>query len=77
MKVFLEQIKFYTQSIKTAWQEELGIQIDDVVWEESLSRIQSCSVNVRHHLIHYSKTNLHGIYPTISPLCDQCLLSAP
>lgn len=58
----------------------MGLEIDDIVWGEGLSRIRSCSVNVRHQLIqfkvlhrlHYSKTKLHRIYPSISPLCDRC-----
>ena len=73
-------MNYATHSLKKAWEEELGLQIDDMVWQEGLSRIQYCSINTRHHLIqfkvmhrlHYSKTKLHRIYPTVSPLCDRC-----
>ena len=80
VRVFSEQVNYATHSLKKAWEEELGLQIDDMVWQEGLSRIQYCSINARHHLIqfkvmhrlHYSKTKLHRIYPTVSPLCDRC-----
>ena len=63
VKVLSEQVNYATHSLKKAWEEELGLQIDDIVWEEGLSRIQYCSINARHHLIqfkvmhrlHYSK----------------------
>lgn len=80
VKIFSEQVDCVTQSLKNAWEEELNIQIDDIVWGEGLNRIQYCSINARHHLIqfkvlhrlHYSKTKLHKIYPTVSPLCQRC-----
>ena len=58
----------------------MRIQIYDTVLGESLSRIRSCSVNVRHqsiqfkvmHRLYYSKSKLHRIYPATSPLCDRC-----
>lgn len=80
VKTFSEQVNSATLHLKSAWEEDLGIQIDDDVWEESLSRIRSCSINVRHQLIqfkvihrlHYSKSKLHRFFPTISSLCDRC-----
>ena len=78
--VFSEELSYSTHSLKNAWEEELGIQIEAEVWEESLSRVRSCSINSRHQLIqfkvmhrlHYSKSKLHRIFPTVSPTCDRC-----
>lgn len=80
VKIFLEEFNVDTQFIKASWEAELGLQIDDITWDGGLSRIQACSVNARHQLIqfkvihrlHYSKTKLHRIFPSISPLCDRC-----
>ena len=66
--------------LRDAWAEELGIPISDELWEEGLSSIQSCSINSRFRLIqfkvlhrlHYSKTKLSKIYPSVSPMCDRC-----
>ena len=35
-KYFLNKLTF----LKAAWEEELGLQIDDIVWEEGLSKSQ-------------------------------------
>lgn len=64
--IFTEQMNFATNSLRVAWEEDLGLQIGDEVWDEGLGRILSCSINVRHQLIqlkvlhrlHYSKTKL-------------------
>lgn len=53
--------------------------VSDEIWEEGLSRKKSCSVNSRYkliqfkvmHRIHYSKTRLNKIFPSISPQCDR------
>lgn len=69
-----------TQHLKDAWEEDLGIAIDDKSWETSLNAIHSCSINSRHQLIqfkvihrlHYSCTKLHSFYPSVSPICPKC-----
>lgn len=77
---FSNQLSCNTIYLKNAWEEELGLQIENKVWEKSLSKIHSCSINARHkliqfkvlHRLHYSKTKLHKIFPSTSPLCDRC-----
>lgn len=69
-----------TTHLKEAWSTELNFEVSDDTWNEGLTRIQTCSINVRYkliqfkviHRLHYSKTKLHRIYPAISPLCDRC-----
>lgn len=80
VNTFSKQVNCATHSLKNTWEAELGMQIVDELWERGVSRIHSCSVNVRHQLIqfkvlhrlHHSKIKLHRIFPTISPLCDHC-----
>lgn len=72
--------KVNTEKIKLDWEEEMGFNIHENKWEECLRNIHTCSVNARHNLIqfkvihrlHYSKSKLHKIYPTVSPLCNKC-----
>lgn len=67
-------------SIKEAWEKELGTLMPLNVWEESLEYIHECSINAQHcsiqfkilHRLHYSKAELHGIFPDVSPLCEKC-----
>lgn len=67
--------------IKIKWEEEMGIEISDTLWEGGLEHIHQCSNNARHcliqfkilHRLHYSKERLHKIYPEVSPTCDRCL----
>lgn len=80
VNIFSERTVYATHFLKNSWEEELGMQIGDDVWREGLARIRSCSISTRHQLIqfkvmhrlHYSKTKLHRIFPTISSLCDRC-----
>ena len=66
--------------IKEAWIEDTGIEISDELWEKGLGRIKACSVNARLQLIqfkvihrlHFSKTKLNRIFPSVSPTCDKC-----
>ncbi len=65
-----------TKHLKAVWSTELN----DEIWEEALLRIKSCSVNSRYkliqfkviHRLHYSKTRLNKIFPSISSQCDRC-----
>lgn len=69
-----------TVKIKPAWECELGVEIREDLWDEVLTGIKLCSVNARLQLIqckvihrlHYSKTKLHRIFPSLSPLCNRC-----
>lgn len=69
-----------TSAIKAAWEEELGLEISDGFWKNSLEEIHLCSTHARHcliqfkvvHRLHYSKTKLHKIFPNLSPICDKC-----
>lgn len=69
-----------THHLQQAWSEELELEVSDDVWNEALTRIHTCSINVRYkliqfkvvHRLHYSKLKLHRIYPSVSPLCDRC-----
>ncbi len=78
-KLLVEKMDNNTQKIKHDWEEEMGFNIHENIWE-CLRNVHTCSVNARHNLIqfkvvhrlHYSKLKLHKIYPTISPLCNKC-----
>ncbi len=69
-----------TSTIKREWEKELGTQIRNDIWDESLVYIHTCSINASHcliqfkttHRLHYSKEKLHRIFPEVSPLCDKC-----
>ena len=69
-----------TAVVKLAWENELGTELSDELWEDSLEEVNTCSINSRHcliqfrviHRLHYSKSKLHKIYPDVSPNCDIC-----
>ena len=69
-----------TSHLKEAWAKELGVPLSEELWNEGLSGIQKCSINSRFRLIqfkvihrlHYSKTKLHKIFDSVSPMCDRC-----
>lgn len=69
-----------THHLKEAWEKELGINISEELWEDSLANIQNCSINSRYRLIqfkvvhrsHYSKTKLSKIFESVLPTCDRC-----
>lgn len=66
--------------LKEAWEKELGINILEELWEDSLANIHNCSINSKNRLIqfkvvhrsHYSKTKLSKIFDSVSPTCDRC-----
>lgn len=65
-----------------SWEKDLGIDILENRWTKvlGLQGISSCSINSYFQLIlykvvhrlHYSRTKLHSIYPSVSPLCLKC-----
>lgn len=69
--------------IKEAWVKDTGEEIDDGLWSIALERIKACSINARLQLIqfkvihrlHFSKTKLNRIFPSVSAACDKCKAS--
>ena len=68
--------------IKEAWVSDNGVEISDTLWAQGLNRIKSCSINARLQLIqfkvihrlHFSKTKLNRMFPSVSATCDKCAL---
>ena len=66
--------------IKNKWEDELGINISEEVWDRALSWVNDASSCARLNLIqfktlhrlHYSKAKLAKIYSTINNTCDRC-----
>lgn len=66
--------------IRDAWMKDTGVEISDGLWAMGLERIKVCSINARLQLIqykvihrlHYSKTKLNRIFPSVSAICDKC-----
>ena len=66
--------------LKTAWENDLGIQITDEQWTASQKIVHSSSVCARHgllqfkvlHRLHLSKEKLNRMYPNVNPACDRC-----
>ena len=42
-----------TESIKLLWENELGMEIENDVWEICLKNIHNCSINVRHNVVQF------------------------
>uniref|UniRef100_A0A0S7EX59 LIN1 n=1 Tax=Poeciliopsis prolifica TaxID=188132 RepID=A0A0S7EX59_9TELE len=78
-KIF-NNVRVDTTKIKKAWEDELGQQLSDELWEEGLKSVQDCSVNARHNLIqfktlhrlHYSREKLSTFFTSVSPVCSRC-----
>ena len=78
--IILDKENPTTETYRQAWENEIGLPIIKETWEESLQRIHWCSLNARHTLIqfkviyrlHYSKTKLKSIFPSLSSICDKC-----
>lgn len=66
--------------LKSQWEEELGIMFTEDEWDSVLDRIHSSSICLRHkviqfkivHRLHWSKTRLSKVIPTIDLVCDRC-----
>ena len=69
--------------IKTAWEEDLGLELTEDEWNDAQRRVHSSSICARHGLIqmkilhkaHLSKVKIHKMYPDADPLCDRCRVS--
>lgn len=72
-----------TNDIKTKWQEELGIDISEIVWDRAQSWVNGTSPCARLNLIqfkvfhrmHFSKAKLAKIYSTLDDTCDRCKIT--
>ena len=68
------------QHIKNMWEEDIGEEITEDLWEGILHRVHSSSISARHGLIqckivhrtHFTKVRLAKIYDNIDPTCDRC-----
>lgn len=80
VNAFKENSDFSSLYLKTAWEEDLGIQVSETDWDKCFLSIYSCPINSRHQLIqykvlnklHYSKTKLSKFYPSVFPTCNKC-----
>lgn len=67
-------------TVKAAWEQDLGYNIQDDSWDKILLRVHKSSLCARHGLIqckilhrtHWTKFRLSQIYPTVTPDCDRC-----
>ncbi len=67
-------------SIKSLWEEDLGLALSEEVWTEILRRVHKSSICARHSLIqckilhrtYYTKARLAKIYDGMTPTCDRC-----
>lgn len=67
-------------SIKTLWEGDLGLTLNEEVWKEILVRVHQSSICARHsviqckiiHRAHLTKLRLSKIFPNIDPSCERC-----
>ena len=65
---------------KAAWERDLGVELSEEVWEDSLQRIHSSSLCIRHgliqfkivHRLHYSGEKLARLFNIPDPGCPRC-----
>ena len=63
--------------IKTQWEEDLGDEISDELWDSILHRASICA---KHgliqckivHRIHWTRVKLSQIFPDVDPTCERC-----
>uniref|UniRef100_A0AAR2KLP1 Reverse transcriptase domain-containing protein n=1 Tax=Pygocentrus nattereri TaxID=42514 RepID=A0AAR2KLP1_PYGNA len=66
--------------LKGKWEEELGIQMEEGIWEQAVDGIRSTTSCARLGLIqfkvlyraHFSKSRLSKLYPEVKDVCDRC-----
>ena len=67
-------------TIKARWEEDLGEELTEEVWDAILLRVHGSSICARHTLIqfkllnhiYYTKARLSKIYDNVSAECDRC-----
>ncbi len=72
-----------SRSLKSLWEEDLSIMLENETWDAVLKRIHSSSVSTRHrliqfkvvHRIHWSRVQLSRIFPDLDPTCPRCVWS--
>lgn len=70
-------------AIKAQWEEDIGEELNQDLWELILLRVHSSSLCAKHGLIqcklihrtYWTKVRLSKIYPHIDPVCDRCKLA--
>lgn len=68
---------------KSQWEEDLGENISDEVWDSALHRVHSSSICARHgviqckivHRIHWTRVKLSQFFPDVDPTCERCHLA--
>ena len=66
--------------VKGSWEEELGIELSDLEWQQAVSLVHSSSICIRHglvqfkvlHRLHLSPGRLAAIYPDSEQSCARC-----
>lgn len=67
-------------SIKVLWEEELGEEIPEELWEDALTNVHKSSICAKHglmqfkilHRTHFTNVRLSKIYKDVSPICERC-----
>ena len=68
------------ESLRAAWDQDLGIVMSDDQWEQALDLVHTSSICARHkllqckilHRVHYTNAKLARIYPDRSDACNRC-----
>ncbi len=68
------------EHLKTAWEDDLEIDIEDWQWDEAQEQVNSSSLCIRHgliqfkilHRLHLSKLKLSKVFSSVEPICDRC-----
>lgn len=69
-----------SEKFKISWDNEIGIQIPEDLWEEILEPVHKFSNDGKYCLIRFKiihrlncfKVKIHSIYPNVSPVCEKC-----
>lgn len=70
-----------SRTLKSLWEQDLSILLEDETWHTILKRINFSSVSSRHrliqfkvvHRIHWSRVQLGKIFPDLDPTCPRCV----
>lgn len=65
---------------RAAWEGEFGEMIPEDIWKNTIQRIHTSSLCIRHgliqfkvvHRLHYSNDRLSKLYPNVAPNCPRC-----
>ncbi|XP_053501431.1 uncharacterized protein LOC128620443 [Ictalurus furcatus] len=77
------QDDFYNIKTISAWEEELGLELEDDYWGRALDNIRTTTSCARLsfiqfkvvHRAHLSRSKLSKIYPNVPDMCEKCKLS--